>query len=332
MKRRKFLLKSLIAGTSLAGLDILNVQAAERNSELIKSRKILMRFGMMADIHQDIIPNGEERLKEFIVAMQSKKPDFIIQLGDFCQPKPANAGFISIWNQFDGPKHHVIGNHDTDGGFTFDQVLNFWQSRKAYYSFDYNGYHFLILNANEEKLTANNKGPTGVISEAQKKWIEEDLASTVLPVVVFCHQGIDNDAGGVYGGNLIRVIFERANVNAGFKKVRMVFSGHHHQDYYNIINGIHFVQINSMSYQWMGEKYAFSHYSADMEKKSPVLKYIAPYADPIWAFVTIYNDGTIEIKGKKTHFVKPTPEEMKRPEFHAGYPDVPYISDRTIRI
>lgn len=332
MKRRKFLFKSLIAGTGLAGLNMLNIQAAEKNPELIKSRKVLIRFGMIADIHQDIIPNGEERLKEFIVAMQSKKPDFIVQLGDFCQPRPNNTHFVSIWNQFDGPKHHVMGNHDTDGGFTFEQVANFWKSKQPYYSFDYNGYHFLILNANEDKMIADYKGPSGVISEAQKDWIEKDLADTALPVVVFCHQGIDNDAGGVYEGNLVRVIFERANLKAGVKKVRMVFSGHHHQDYYNIINGIHYVQINSMSYQWMGGNYLSSHYSAEMEKKSPVLKYIAPYADPIWAFVTIYDDGTIEIKGKKSHFVKPTPEEMKRPEFHAGYPDVPYISDRTIKI
>lgn len=329
MKRRNFLIQSVVAGTCLTGLNSLEAMAAE---EAPAKRKTLVRFGMFADIHQDIIPNGEERLGKFISEMNVQKPDFILQLGDFCQPRKTNQNFMSIWNEFKGPKHHVIGNHDTDGGFTHDQVLSFWGSKDKYYAFDVNGYHFVILNANEEKAIAKYTGPSGLISEAQKNWLEKDLAETKLPVLVFCHQGIDNDADGVSQGNLTRVIFDRANTNAGFKKVQMVFSGHHHQDYYNIINGIHYVQINSMSYQWMGAKYAFSHYSEEIESKNPGLKYIAPYADPIWALVTIYNDNTIEIKGKKTYFIKPTPEEMKRPEFHSGYPDVPYISDRIIKI
>ena len=32
--------------------------------------------------------------------------------------------------------------------------------------------------------------------------------------------------------------------------MQMVFSGHHHQDYRNIINGIKYIQINSMSYHY----------------------------------------------------------------------------------
>jgi hypothetical protein len=31
-------------------------------------------------------------------------------------------------------------------------------------------------------------------------------------------------------------------------------------------------------------------------------------------------------------FLPPTPEEMHRPKLHGGYPDVPYISDRSIAI
>ena len=330
MKRRNFLFKSIVAGTCLSSLNNLDVYASERKG--ITKKKAIIRFGMLADIHQDIIPDGEDRLSKFIASMKNQNPDFIIQLGDFCQPKGENKSFFNIWNQFEGPKYHVIGNHDTDGGYSFDQVLKFWQAKKAYYSFDHGGYHFLILNANEEKIMSNYSGPTGIISDAQRDWIEEDLAKTNLPVIVFCHQGMDNDVGGVYQGTLIRVIFERANAKVNFKKVRLVFSGHHHQDYCNMINNIHYVQINSMSYQWMGEKYPSSHYSAEMERKRPVLKYIAPYADPIWAFVTIYDNGTIEIKGRKSHFVNPTPDDMNRPEFHGGYPDVPYISDRNINL
>jgi hypothetical protein len=110
----------------------------------------------------------------------------------------------------------------------------------------------------------------------------------------------------------------------------MVFSGHHHQDYYNVINGIHYVQINSMSYQWMGADYARAHYDATIESAYPSAKYTAPYKDPIWAFLTIHKNGVVKIKGKTSTFLPPTPEEMHRPKLHGGYPDVPYISDRSI--
>lgn len=313
-----------IAGAS--GLPAIAERAAGQKE------KALLRIGICADLHQDIIFDAPRRLQEFITEMNELKPDFIVQMGDFCEPKPSNQVIMNIWNQFKSSKYHVIGNHDTDGGFTNDQVVNFWGAKGKYYSFDDKGYHFVVLNANEEKSIPQYKGAPGIIGEEQKRWLEKDLADTGLPVIVFCHQGIDNDADGVYEGNLVRVIFDRANVKAGFKKVQLVLSGHHHQDYHNIFNGVHYVQINSMSYQWMGAKYANAHYDKATEGAYPGIKYTAPYKDPIWAFLTIYDGGSFEIKGKKSIFLSPTPEEMHRPEFHSGYPDVPYISDRTISI
>ncbi|MBB5637292.1 putative phosphodiesterase [Pedobacter cryoconitis] len=330
MKRRNFLVNTIIGGIGLTG--ITGLPAIAKNPPA-KKRKVLFKLGICADLHQDIMPDGPQRLQTFITAMNEHQPDFIIQMGDLCVPKPSNQVIMDIWNQFKGPKYHVIGNHDTDGGYTHDQVVNFWNARDKYYSFDTGGYHFIVLNANEEKQIPKYQGPPSIISDDQKKWLEQDIAGTNLPVIVFCHQGLDNDTGGgVYQGNLIRVIFDRANVKAGYKKVQMVFSGHHHQDYYNVINGVHYVQVNSISYQYMGPAYAHAHYDSATEQAHPSVKYTAPYKDPIWAFLTIYSDGTAKITGRKSVFLSPAPQEMQRPEFHSGYPDVPYISDRDIHI
>lgn len=330
MKRRNFLVKTIIGGISITG--ITGLPAIARTVPA-KKGKVLLRLGICADLHQDIIPDGPQRLQTFITAMNKDQPDFIIQMGDLCVPKPSNQTIIDIWNQFKGPKYHVIGNHDTDGGYSHDQVVSFWNAKGKYYSFDTCGYHFIVLNANEEKEIPKYQGSPSIISNDQKKWLEQDIASTNLPVIVFCHQGLDNDTGGgVYQGNLVRVIFDRANVKAGYKKVQMVLSGHHHQDYYNVINGVHYIQINSMSYQYMGPEYAHAHYDEATERANPSIKYTAPYKDPIWASLTIYSNGTAKITGRKSVFLRPAPQEMKRPEFHSGYPDVPYISDRTISI
>ena len=326
MKRRNFITSAVIAGIGIAGVDSLQAAPAEKG-------KVLLRIGICADLHQDIIPDGPARLTAFITEMNALKPDLIVQMGDLCTPAPANQVIMDIWNQYKGAKYHVIGNHDTDGGFTHKQVVDFWNATAPYYSFDINGYHIVVLNANEEKAIPHYTGPVSIISDAQKTWLEKDLNSTSLPVLVFCHQGLDNDTGGgVFQGNLVRVILDRANVKAGFKKVQMVFSGHHHQDYLNVINGINYVQINSMSYQYMGPDYARPHYDAATEKAHPSIRYTAPYKDPIWALLTIYSNGKVDIKGKTSVFLSPTPKEMNRPEFHSGYPDVPYISDKKINI
>ncbi len=124
---------------------------------------------------------------------------------------------------------------------------------------------------------------------------------------------------------------ERANEKADFQKVQFVFSGHHHQDYYNNINGIHYIQINSMSYQWLGKNFQHIRYSEEVDKSNPWIKYTVPYKDPIWAYVEI-NSDTLRLYGKKTEFVGPSPEELGVDKTIFGYPIVPYISDKKIKL
>ncbi len=80
--------------------------------------KSTVRIGLIADVHKDIIHDADERLTDFIRTMTAAKADAIIQLGDFCIPKPSNLPFLDIFKRFEGPQFHVLGNHDTDGGFT----------------------------------------------------------------------------------------------------------------------------------------------------------------------------------------------------------------------
>lgn len=295
-------------------------------------KKVLARIGICADVHQDLMHDGERRLEAFINEMVSLKPDFIIQLGDFCGPYEKNGNFMDIWRRFKGPSFHVLGNHDTDGGFSFQQVIDYWGGRKAYYSFDANKYHFIVLNGNERAEGDTSRWPSN-ISEEQIEWLKGDLHSTRLPVIIFCHQGIDIDVNGaIERASRVRVVLERANERAGYAQVQLVFSGHHHQDYHNVINGIHYVQINSMSYYWMGSKYRQMRYTETINKDHPWLKDTAPYKDPIWAFLTIYQDGLFEIKGRRTDFVSPAPKELGFGEFEKVYPVVPYISNRKIKI
>ncbi|WP_183576086.1 metallophosphoesterase family protein [Mucilaginibacter sp. X5P1] len=243
--------------------------------------KAKIRFGICANIHQGIIGGGESRLKIFINDMQKQNVDFIIQLGDFCIPCEKNLSFLKIWEHYPGARYHVLGNHDMDGGFTHDQVMAFWKAPYKYYSFDNNGYHFIVLNGNEHNSSDNKlAGYNRYIGKEQQEWLKKDLQHTTLPTILFCHQRLDNNSKGIENAAKIRLILERANQNAGFKKVRLVFSAHH-VDHQNEIKGIFYIQVNSVSYQWLGNTYVKFRYSIEIDKKYPDRNYTMPYKDPV---------------------------------------------------
>ena len=293
-----------------------------------------IRIGICADLHQDIMHDAPQRLESFINDMNDQKPDLIVQLGDFCTPKESNNVILDIWNRFPGSKYHVLGNHDMDGNFTRDQTVAYWNAIAKYYSFDNNGYHFVILDGNEPNPNRPSRGYPRFISDEQLHWLEADLDQTTLPVIVFCHQGLDNDIAGIENATKTRLVLERANSKAGLRKVQMVFSGHHHQDYHNIINGIHYIQINSISYYWIGETYAHIRYSEEVDKAHTAIKYTVPYEKPIWALVEISARGKMKIYGKRSVFVGPSPEELGGgiAVYAGGYPAHSFISDREIQL
>jgi calcineurin-like phosphoesterase family protein len=327
MRNRRDFIKVLSIGgaATLLPLDLsANYHVNEKKS---------LKFGLCADVHKDIMHDADSRLKAFVDEASGEDLDFIIQLGDFCRPYDYNLGFMSIWNSFPGKKYHVIGNHDMDGGFTREQVVEYWNIEHRCYSYDCNGYHFIVLDGNDvDPSPSRPSGYARFIGKEQLLWLEEDLDKTKLPTVVFSHQGLDNDLGGIFNATQSRLVLERANEKAGFQKVQFVFSGHHHQDYCNHINGIHYIQINSMSYQWLGDNYKHVRYSEEIDETYPWIKYTVPYKDPLWAIVEITSDHTLHLYGKKSEYVGPSPEELGVDLDIYGYPIVPYISDKELTL
>jgi len=295
----------------------------------VSSRNLpAIRFGLCADVHKDVIHDADKRLKIFIDRMNREKVDFIMQLGDFCRPYDYNQDFLDLWNQFQGPRFHVLGNHDTDGGFTREQTLEFWGAKDKYYSFDLSGYHFVVLDGNDKKQGAAGGYPR-YIGQQQAEWLKNDLSKTNSRAFIFSHQSIEN-TGGLENGQAIRSILQEANSQAGFKKVVACFSGHHHADYYAVIEGIYYIQINSMSYEWLGADYKHARFSEEIEKAHPWVSYTAPYRDALYAIVTIRSDAAIEINGIQSQWIRPGPSELGVPEQDESNKSTPKISDRIL--
>lgn len=288
-------------------------------------------FAMGSDIHKDIMHDADQRLQAFVEAASQAKADFIIQLGDFCQPKPANLGFLKIWNSFPGERHHVLGNHDMDGGFKREQTIAYLGMPAKYYSFDVKGWHFVVLDGNDPDIP-KKPGYASRIGPEQLAWLKEDLKKTQSPTVVFSHQGAD---GALRNAAEVRAVLEEANREAGRTKVVAAFCGHNHIDLDTPINGIHYLQVNSMSDFWLGDKFACVRYGKEVDAKFPHLKYTAPYRDPLFAIVTL-EPKKITIRGIESTWVGPSPKELKHPESLANGPEkngiAPRISSRALEL
>lgn len=326
MKRRDFLKISTLASIPSGESHIFSQRkASKRFGEL--------SFGVCADLHHDIYYDAPYRLKRFIDEMKELKPDFIIQLGDFCHPKIDNNELRQIWSEFNGNSYHVIGNHDHElTGITREDVVKFWDMPGKFYSSDIKGYHLVVLDGNDSNPAHDTPWRyERYISVRQLEWLSDDLANTNLPCIVCCHQGLDRDSGLENGGT-VRAILDRANKAAGFQKVQLVLTGHHHQDYYNQINGIHYIQINSMSYYWQGEKFAESPFDDALNRRYKYLKYMNHYKDPLWAYIKISRNGILSVTGQKSTFIGKSPTEMGMPAYFKTYPVVPHISCRKIKL
>ena len=230
-----------------------------------------VRFGLIADVHaHDIdspgegkwMTNTEARLAAFTDAMNVWSPDFVIQLGDFINGwvvlgaapgDPARIPNILAWAdelyaRFDGPRYHVIGNHDVYNldKPTYREILGI---EATTYSFDVDGYHFVVLDvqyAEDGSDLANTYlGVSGFLPEEKLAWLRDDLAVSTVPTIVFVHQMLDTYIEEL-GRALIPNQPEIQATLAADGDVIAVFQGHDHDNVHHVIGEIHYVTFEAL--------------------------------------------------------------------------------------
>jgi len=276
-----------------------------------------VRFGLVTDIHLPTMHDSEVRLRTFLDSMEQAKPDFIVELGDFVTPAPQYQPLMDIWSAYSGEKYHVIGNHEMDGGYGLEQVLVHRKLASSHYHFEKNGFHFLVLDGNDKKFPEQT-GYRNYIGPEQQAWLKETLSGLNGPIIIFSHQAI-SPIGGMDNAEEIRAIFEDHNTQHPESPVLASFNGHLHYDAATEVNGIWYIHMNSASYFWMGEEYAHVRYSEEVDEGFKWIKYTAPYQDPLFAMVEISSDGIIQISGKGTAYVGPSPWELGFPTTDSAY-------------
>jgi predicted MPP superfamily phosphohydrolase len=222
-----------------------------------------VRFGIITDLHHADRPTASGRFYQsalakadlFISAMNAAGPDFIIELGDFkdqdATPDKSNTlKYLSTieahFAAFPGARYHVLGNHDLDSLAKSDfqaRVTNTnIPKEQTYYSFDAQGFHFIVLDAcfksdNTAYDSGNYTWQDANIPPQELAWLAEDLRVHRLPTVVFVHQRLDladTQDICIKQSSQVRHVLEES------RHVLAVFSGHDHKGAYKLNNGIHY--------------------------------------------------------------------------------------------
>jgi len=231
----------------------------------------IVRIGIITDVHANnadspaegkVMTNYVERLDAFVAGMAAWEADAILELGDLVNgtfvmgPIGDEAAIPGILEEavlhlhaFDGPVHHVAGNHDFYS-LSLEEYLALIDRETATYSFDVGGFHFAVLDAqfNEDGTHYDHVfwRSRGEILTDQLDWLRADLAETTLPTIVLIHQPLDSDFDTLVGGPPVANHLEVQGTLVAAGNVIAVFQGHDHDNRHNVIDGIHYITFAAM--------------------------------------------------------------------------------------
>ncbi len=260
-----------------------------------KKKKAVLTVAHITDVHirnQDDAPN---RFKKCLEDVKKHKLDFILNGGDSIFAADYNdvsrEKMLEYWSIWDGctktvesyEMHSCIGNHDPwwsapskqDEMYGKDYVVKRLKTPGRYYSFNKKGWHFIILDGNNEKIS---------LDEAQYQWLEKDLEqlSKNTPVLLMSHYPIFGATPILEGGG--HSDFKKLK-NLFYKhrdKVKICLSGHQHLLDSTTYNGVQYCCNGAMSGFWW-EK-------GDEHSAGP---YYYQETPPGYAILEFYEDGTV---------------------------------------
>jgi 3',5'-cyclic AMP phosphodiesterase CpdA len=225
-----------------------------------------VRFALISDVHfgprayhegklRKLTDRAGELCERFVERMNRvEKPELVVNLGDVIEDKNREADleeyarFIKALSGLDAPVRHVAGNHDQIY-LTRQDLCDLWgHSGELYYSFDFGGLHFLVLRTDEVRGTAVH------LPAEQLEFTRADLAGTRLPSIVLMHhpaseQRLEGNRWFERAPHVCRVVERGAlrKVLEASGKVLGVFNGHVHWNHFDVIRGIPYVTLQSLT-------------------------------------------------------------------------------------
>jgi predicted phosphodiesterase len=182
--------------------------------------------------------DGHDAHRKIVALMIAQNPAFVLQTGDLVH-NGTDAELWKIYDEITGPLrakcpiYPAAGNHDAASQLYLAHVPETMAgTHPIYYSFDREGCHFISLAVDE--FTAYDPG------SKQYHWLIQDLEAarpTAKHIFVYFH--VPPYSIGSHGSDLnvrqvLCPVFEKY-------KVSVVFTGHDHNYYRTIRNGIPYI-------------------------------------------------------------------------------------------
>lgn len=276
---RRNLLKTMAAGSAVLASGCATVGGGADKKE---SGAKPFHFAHLTDMHVRRKRRGDDGYRACIASVNAldPAPDFVIMGGDLAFDGNYTAKeeymdqvelFKAISDGLTMPYYCTLGNHDglgwgarrkvaiDDPDIGPAHIMKRVGMPARYYSFDHEGWHFVILDSMFEITT--DKGPTyeARIGDEQLNWLRHDLGKAagrptivVTHIAAFCNVGQingDPEAKAMIGdmvlrdNKALREILERHGVKA-------VLQGHSHMTEDFIFNGVAYLTSPAVSACW----------------------------------------------------------------------------------
>lgn len=278
-----------------------------------------LRFLIFADLHYDMMPDADSRLETIFQAARKNKVEFMVNMGDLAAPVSRYQPLKDKLSGSPVPVYHIIGNHDTDHSGK-QAFMEFYGMEKPFYYIDKGKFRFIFLDSNYfidkdgqtkdyHKRDYIRSKQIDRYSPEELQWLENTLQTEQI-CLLFSHAPVNDNYGEIINNVDIHKIITTAKAKG--TDIAAVFGGHNHSDNYHIIDGIHYIQVNSASNIWGGSQFTNTErFPAEIYKQYTSLKYIIPYRDALYATVDIYSNGKVKIKGTKSSYIPPAPDPEK---------------------
>jgi Icc protein len=152
-----------------------------------------MRIAHISDFHlptkkdsraNGVLPHANLDLAVETLKAQNPKPNLIMLGGDLLEDgeKGSYQVVAEKFKDFEAPVHTVLGNHDHLKSFKKSSLARNKDHDRAYYSFDHNKVHVVVL------YSVCPKKQHGRLDEEQLLWLSVNLyENRGKPVVIFLH-------------------------------------------------------------------------------------------------------------------------------------------------
>lgn len=266
MKKSNFLISVILFG--LFPLNDIFPQVKIDNTESFS-------FVFCTDIHLQYERNAVQGFEKAINSINKLKPAFVITGGDLIMDALGQSYgradslynlYQEVTKKFNVPVYNTMGNHEIYGIYKksgadstnpeYGEKMFEKRLGKSYYSFEYNGWKFMIINSIED--TKQSKY-IGLVDEKQIQWIKQELSNTDpnTPIVISTHIPFISIYSQRYTGSTVPndsslVVANSKEVLDLFKNynLKLVLQGHLHTVEDIFVEGIHFITGGAVSAAW----------------------------------------------------------------------------------